>query len=85
VIVEPFKPNEIPLELLKTTEPRLPEVVPAEKLIGEGAAVPAEIETLFPFCESVTFAPPARMSRPDEISARTPAVFPASDTASWRV
>lgn len=34
VIVEPFRPNETPLELEKTTLPRLPEVVPAEKLTG---------------------------------------------------
>ena len=32
VIVEPFRPNDTPFELLKTTLPRLPEEVPAEKV-----------------------------------------------------
>jgi hypothetical protein len=47
-MVDPFSPNDTPLELLNTTLPRFPLVVPAEKLIGEGAAVPPE-NTRLPF------------------------------------
>lgn len=46
VMVDPLRPKETLLELLNTTTPKLSLVVPAEKLTGEGAAVPPEITTL---------------------------------------
>jgi hypothetical protein len=45
VIVAPFSPKETPFELLKTTLPRLLEVVPAEKLTGDGAPVGTEMRS----------------------------------------
>jgi hypothetical protein len=44
VIVDPFRPNDMPFELLKTTLPRLPELAPAEKLTtGSDVAMDAVI------------------------------------------
>lgn len=49
VIVDPFSPKLMPLALLNTTLPRSPDVVPAEKFTGDGAAAGAEAVMTEPF------------------------------------
>ena len=59
-MVEPFSPNPTPLELLKTTDARLLEVVPAEKLTGLGAPAGAAAVTFVPSYPKVTPPPLAK-------------------------
>ena len=75
VIVEPLRPNDTPLELLKTILPIFPLVVPAEKLTGAAAADPAEKISVEPVAEIVRLFPPwSTMSVPDICDV--PAVLP---------
>ncbi len=61
VIVDPFRPQETPLESEKTTLPRLLEVVPALKLTGAAAAVPPEITTDPPVIPTETLPAPLKI------------------------
>lgn len=63
-MVEPFSPKLTPLELLKTTEPMLLEVVPAEKLMGLGAPAGAAAVT-FPSAERPKLTPPPLPNPPE--------------------
>jgi hypothetical protein len=67
VMVDPWRPKEIPLAFEKTTEPRFPEVVPAEKLTGAPATLFPEI-TIEPF-ETPTEIAPAPWTKSEPIEA----------------
>ena len=64
VMVDPLSPKLTALELLKTTLARLLEVVPAEKLTGEGAPAGAAA-VIFPSAESPKLTPPPLPKAPE--------------------
>jgi hypothetical protein len=81
VMVDPFRPKEMPPELLNTTDPRFPLVVPAEKFTGAAAAVPAENTSVLLEPLMVRFAPPEKCQRLPCRLEVVPDVFPVRSHA----
>jgi hypothetical protein len=79
VMVAPLRPNEIPFAFEKTTDPKLPLVVPAEKLTGAPAMLLPEI-TNEPFVmpTDITPAPCTRSDPMEAVPELDCVVFPVT-------